>query len=288
MYSLLNASVLGYDLVRRPGGEDVAGLLLDVLEMTAADVQALGLAGRAASPVAVVRRDAEPDDPRVGLVAALREARRRIADADFATAADLLATAPVGDVEDLLALVRREVADRGRAVPAATLASATDQLTDAVRALHAGAPRDSPALDRCRAVLAARGGPADDAAPWAVELDRILTAVAAAGPAARATLAEAADRVRVEGGWAQAMHTATWAVHLSGRVLPAARAQLRAVRAVRAAGVDALAAAGGTWNLVSGAVQGTVVRDLLDDAALARLVEPVTRALPAVGPDDSC
>ncbi|MGN6131493.1 MAG: hypothetical protein ACTHOK_14230 [Nocardioidaceae bacterium] len=278
MYSLLNASLLGYDLVRHRRGEDIAELLLAVLALSAADVEALG----ATPSVTVVRREAHAD-PRAGLVAALREARRRVADTDFAAAADLLATAPLGSVDDLLALVRREVAEVGRDVRAATVASAADLLDEALRALHDDC--GSPALDRCRQVLPQRP---EDPGPWRAELDRILAAVAGMRAAERAALGGAADRLRAEGGWARAMHTATWAVHLSGRVLPAARAQLHAVRAVRAAGVDALAAAAGTWNLVSGAVQATVVRDLLDEAASARLREPLVTALGLSAPPDTC
>ncbi|MDP9395701.1 MAG: hypothetical protein M3Q27_16200, partial [Actinomycetota bacterium] len=99
-------------------------------------------------------------------------------------------------------------------------------------------------------------------------------------------LAAAAERTRVVGGgtWARAVHDASWAVYLSGRVRPAASAQLLAVQAVSAAGVPVSELAGGTWNLVSGAVHAVAVRDVVDEAVLDGLLRPWVEAL---GPSTS-
>jgi hypothetical protein len=45
------------------------------------------------------------------------------------------------------------------------------------------------------------------------------------------------------------------------------------------ADVSVTDAAAGTWNVVSGAVQATVVQDLLDDESAGLLLDPVTRVL---------
>lgn len=80
------------------------------------------------------------------------------------------------------------------------------------------------------------------------------------------------------------MHSATWAVHMTGRVREAAAAQLEAVRALATAGVTAAEAAAGTWNLVSGACQALVVSDLLETPAWRRLVDPAAEVLGRIEP----
>jgi hypothetical protein len=79
--------------------------------------------------------------------------------------------------------------------------------------------------------------------------------------------------------WAPAVHSASWAVFLSSRVRAAAAAQLLLVQAIDRAGVGLTARAGGVWNLLSGAVQALVVRDLLDTTTVHRLVDPYLAAL---------
>ena len=81
------------------------------------------------------------------------------------------------------------------------------------------------------------------------------------------------------------MHAVTWAVHLSGRVREAAAAQLRAVQALHVARIDATEAASGLWNLVSGALQATVVTDLLDGTTERHLRGPLAAALSIDTPD---
>jgi hypothetical protein len=95
-------------------------------------------------------------------------------------------------------------------------------------------------------------------------------------------LTEAADRLRADGAdWAAAMHSLTWAVHMSGRVRAAATVQLRLVQAVDLAGISLAARAEGAWNLLSGAAQALVVRDLADTDSAALLLSPTIPALGA-------
>jgi hypothetical protein len=51
------------------------------------------------------------------------------------------------------------------------------------------------------------------------------------------------------------------------------------VQAVDTAAIPLADRAGGVWNMLSGAVQALVVRDLLDTATAHRLLAPVVAAL---------
>jgi hypothetical protein len=79
------------------------------------------------------------------------------------------------------------------------------------------------------------------------------------------------------------MHSASWAVYLSGRVRAAAAAQLQLVVAVHDAGVPVAEVAAGCWNALSGAVQALLVRDLLDVETGQQLLGPY---LAGFGPND--
>jgi hypothetical protein len=87
-------------------------------------------------------------------------------------------------------------------------------------------------------------------------------------------LNEVVDQNRARQDWATAMHSASWAVHLSGRVRAAAAAQLQLVVAVHDAGVPVADLAAGCWNALSGAVQALLVSDLVDRETGERLLEP--------------
>jgi hypothetical protein len=114
-------------------------------------------------------------------------------------------------------------------------------------------------------------------------VSRSLDRVRAAAPADLGRLASAADRLRGRADWATAMHSASWAVYLAGRVRCAAAAQLHLVQALHDARVPVGDLAGGGWNALSGAVQALVVRDLLDIATSHRLLEPYLAAFGPVG-----
>jgi NAD(P)-dependent dehydrogenase (short-subunit alcohol dehydrogenase family) len=79
--------------------------------------------------------------------------------------------------------------------------------------------------------------------------------------------------------WATAVHEASWAVHIAGRIRPAAAAQFALVEALHAADLPLADAAGGTWNLLSGALHAVMVRDLLDAETTHRLLGPVIRSI---------
>jgi hypothetical protein len=86
--------------------------------------------------------------------------------------------------------------------------------------------------------------------------------------------AAAAASRETSGAWAQAMHDACWAAHVSGRTRATAVAQLLAVQAMRDGGGTAADAAGGVWNALAGVVQGLALADLLTDEALGLLLAP--------------
>ena len=79
--------------------------------------------------------------------------------------------------------------------------------------------------------------------------------------------------------WVTAMHEATWATQLSGRVRTAAAAQLLAVRAFRDAGFSARDGAFGAWNTVSGVVQASIVHDVVSTEHVEWLTTPWVAAL---------
>jgi len=92
-------------------------------------------------------------------------------------------------------------------------------------------------------------------------------------------LQSAEDARRNAGGWSPAVHSASWAAYLSDRVRTAAAAQMLLVQAIDTAAIPLADRAGGVWNMLSGAVQALVVRDLLDTATAHRLLAPVVAAL---------
>jgi hypothetical protein len=89
----------------------------------------------------------------------------------------------------------------------------------------------------------------------------------------------AEDARRNAGGWSPAVHSASWAAYLSDRVRTAAAAQMLLVQAIDTAAIPLADRAGGVWNMLSGAVQALVVKDLLDTATGHRLLAPVVGAL---------
>ncbi|HKS99695.1 MAG TPA: hypothetical protein VJT31_09225, partial [Rugosimonospora sp.] len=89
----------------------------------------------------------------------------------------------------------------------------------------------------------------------------------------------AEDSRRHPGGWSSSVHSATWAAYLSDRVRTAAVAQLLLVQAIDIGALPLATRAGGVWNVLSGAVQALVVRDLLDTSTAHRLLAPVLAAL---------
>jgi hypothetical protein len=284
MYSLVSAPVLGFDLTRLSGGSATAEVVLRGLRLQKSDL-----------PVLAERL---PDEGVRGpLWVEVESAARRMPSLkgmskdDPAGSLALVERAPIGSVDALLTCLRYDVMSwtwqgSGReAQQSETAASATALLCDAavasylrevldtdsrrmlgagwvsaMRKLPAGAPIDlgphhyvvSALLDRLRSLRSK-------------DLDRLATS--------------AEDARRNAGGWSPAVHSASWAAYLSDRVRTAAAAQMLLVQAVDTADIPLADRAGGVWNMLSGAVQALVVRDLLDTSTAHRLLAPVVAAL---------
>nr|WP_221378450.1 hypothetical protein [Actinoplanes polyasparticus] len=284
MYSLVSAPVLGFDLTRLTGGSATAEVMLRGLRLQAADLPVLA--------------DRLPDEGVRGpLWVEVESAARRMPSLkglnkdDAAGSLALVERAPIGTVDSLLTCLRYDVmawtwTGTGRdATQTEVAASATALLCDAavasylrevldadtrrglgagwvaaMRKLPTGAPIDlgphhytvSALLDRLRSLRSS-------------DLSRLL--------------ASAEDSRRNAGGWSPAVHSASWAAYLSDRVRTAAAAQMLLVQAVDTAAIPLADRAGGVWNMLSGAVQALVVRDLLDTSTAHRLLAPVVAAL---------
>jgi hypothetical protein len=200
-----------------------------------------------------------------------------------------LARAPIGTLDGLLTCVRTDLFGwTWRTVDDLSVqdelpARAVAVVCDAVAGCYAG---DDVGPEHRRRL----------AGPWAQAIRHLPERAADLGPSghdvtgllARVRHLDAADLAALRAAseqsargreWATAVHEASWAVHLAGRIRPAAAAQFELVESFRAAGLPLADAAGGTWNLVSGALQAVMVRDLLDSDTTHRLLGPVIRAI---------
>jgi hypothetical protein len=302
LYSLVNASTVGFDLARLPTGAAVATVLLEALAVQSS----LGSRGHERPTLhAFATFDAlHAADPRraaAWLEVSALAPPRRLDDAlsvvgqlldDVATAADPsgiasrqlepvlrdLTTASFGGLEDLLRLVRLDILDES---PEHVVSLASDALAAAYGGQRLS--EEVRTLFTVPWVSATRGLapiPAD-LGPYPEELRAILDRIA--------TLSEAEVKVLVDGAaaveadWSARMHAAAWAGYLSGRLRPAATAQLQAVRALRACGVDAASAARGVWNSISGCLQAVAVHDILDEVTYGVLVAPWETAVGILG-----
>lgn len=288
-YSLVNAPALGYDLVRLPHGEQVAGVLRTALGCSADQLGAL--AARHPGPARVERwatvldRGAR-EGVRDTLVLADRALELALAGDGTSSALLLrrLERAALGDVAGLDRLIRHDVLDwtwlrsGDLAVQDPGAAEASDVLADAAASAYCSERLDD-AVRRSMAApyLAAGLDLAGSASPHPAVQSVLDLLVGTDGPARRAWR-QAVDDVRPgTTSWAPAMHQASWAVMLAGRLRVAADAQMQAVQAFRAAGFDGRDASYGVWNAVSGVVQATVAADLLPEHDRQRLVAVWTR-----------
>jgi hypothetical protein len=176
-------------------------------------------------------------------------------------AADVLEPAAFPGVPDAVRTDAAEVL-----AGAAVAAYAAEHLTSELRrelsaAFRAASPRLAPAQH--------------DLGPAADRLWALLADVRDLDGSGRARWRAVVDTVRERRRpWSAAMHDASWAAHVSGRLRVVAAAQLLAVQAFDDAGLDAADGARGVWNALAGCVQGLAVADLLDDASLEVLLEP--------------
>jgi hypothetical protein len=284
-YSLVSAGSLGFDLARLPGGGGVAEVLLDALACGPAELAVLAEAhpggGRADRWARVVRDAAQA---RAG--SALQLAAPAI---DLAAAGDLaggrdlltrLVRAPLGDLSALDRMVRDDVLSwtwttvDGVSLQPLECTRAADVLTDAAGSAYASRwLADELRRELCAPFLSARPGHAEETEP--PEVRGVLRDLQSWDAGDRASWRAAVDLLRpATGAWATSMHEASWAVHLAGRLRPAAEAQLRGVLAFAAAGLEPEDAAYGSWNALSGVLQALSVADLLADEHLDVLLRP--------------
>ena len=284
MYSLVSAPVLGFDLTRLKGGSATAEVLLRALRLSVGDL-----------PVLAERL---PDEGVRGpLWVEVESAARKMptlkglkAD-DPASSLALVERAPIGSVDSLLTCLRYDVMawtwqGAGRdAKQSEDAASATALLCDAAVASYLREVLDDSTRRMLGAgwVAALRKLPAGkpiDLGPHHYAVSALLDRLRSirANDLAR-LLQSAEDARRNAGGWSPAVHSASWAAYLSDRVRTAAAAQMLLVQAIDTAAIPLADRAGGVWNMLSGAVQALVVRDLLDTATAHRLLAPVVAAL---------
>lgn len=285
MYSLVSAPVLGFDLTRLEGGSATAEVLLRALILTSEDLPVLAGQLPDADQRAQLWLDVE------GAAARLPSVRNLGEFAETARMLGVVERAPIGTVDSLLRLVRHDVlawtwtGSGPAARQTETAAAASALLCDAAVGAYL---RDLlPELTRRRLgagwVAAIRRLPAGapiDLGPHHDAVSALLARVRTLRPEDAGRLSRAAhDGRKASLGWSGAVHSASWAAYLSDRIRTAAAAQLLLVQALDNGVVALSERAGGVWNLLSGAVQALVVRDLLDTATAHRLLAPVIAVL---------
>ena len=299
-YSLVSAATLGFDLVRLPGGAQVADVLLtglgadaDTLRRLAAAHPAAGRSESERAALAVrARRAHELAAAGVPQLRDMTGPAEGAVDRSAALVA-LLERSTIGSTPALERLVRDDVLGPEHAVVAdcdpAVAALAADVLADAATGWWASDALDAATrreLTGPHATATAwERGPRPDLGPMAAGLAELSDAVRGADEVDRRRWRAAVDAGRAQRRpWAAAMHGAAWAAHVSGRTRTLAAAQLMTVSAFVEGGFSPRDGAEGVWNALAGCVQGLAMADLLDEESLTVLGSPwamVTgRALP--------
>ena len=284
-YSLVSAGALGFDLARLPGGTGVAEVLLDALACGPDELTTLAAAhpgsGRADRWARVLREGSQATA--ASSLSLAGPAITLAASGDLTGGRDLLTRlvrAPLGNLAALDRLVRDDVlswtwtsAD-GVALQSVDATRAADVLADAAASAYASTwLADDLRRELCAPFLSARPGHAEDAEPPGVRA--VLSDLRGWDATDRSSWRAAVDLLRpATAAWTASMHEASWAVHLADRLRPAAEAQLRGVLAFDGAGLGAEDAAYGSWNALSGVLQGLSVADLLADEHLDVLLRP--------------
>jgi len=147
--------------------------------------------------------------------------------------------------------------------PLPEASAACDVLADAAASAYCSEVLDEPTRRSMAApYLATRPSPPEVTGHEVV--DAALAHLAGTDEDGRRRWRRAVDQQRPgTATWAPAMHEATWALSLAGRLRLAADVQLAAADAFLAAGFSPRDAAYGVWNAVSGSVQALVAADLL-------------------------
>lgn len=202
------------------------------------------------------------------------------ADTSLSALASLLRSATIGSLEALVAMMRREVFAwtwqgspdgeplASRSPEAGELATTClAAVTAAYGAVDVADPHVDDAVSRWYRLHGRLPRRSVPLGPQQMQVAVLLARISSLQPHEVHGVLEAYHRHQPAQLWAPAVHEATWAAYLSGRVAAAAAAQLHLVAAVRQAGVSLDDVAGGFWNAASGAVSGMVVSDLLDDVS---------------------
>ncbi|TQS39610.1 hypothetical protein [Cryptosporangium phraense] len=314
MYSLVSAPVLGFDLTRIEGGAAVSDVLTRALSLDTDDLALIAEhrldAGQRADLWAAVEI-ATTVQPTVRDVAGLASAAGDDTPVEkrASAALGLLQRAPLGTVDGLIQCLRYDVLDwtwsaagvedapepqfppgagEPRPKPAKVQSEAASEATAVIcDALVAGYLRNEldASIRRRLAgawLAASRRLPERPVSlgPTGSSVQALLDRVASLGQQDGARLYKQAEAGRRDSaGWAPAIHSATWAVHLAGRIREAAAAQFLLVQAVETSGIPVTERAAGVWNLLSGATQALAARDLVDAATAHRLLSPVIATL---------
>ena len=284
MYSLVSAPVLGFDLTRLSGGSATAEVMLRALRLGVGDL-----------PVLAERLPHE--DLRGPLWVEVESSARRmptlkgVKDDDPAGALALVERAPIGSVDALLTCLRYDVmawtwhgtgrdAQQGEQAAAATALLCDAAVASYLRDVLDESTRRMLGAGWVSALRKLPVGAPIDLGPHHYAISALLDRLRSIRPNDLARLtASTEDARRNAGGWSPAVHSASWAAYLSDRVRTAAAAQMLLVQAIDTASIPLADRAGGVWNMLSGAVQALVVRDLLDTATAHRLLTPVVAAL---------
>jgi hypothetical protein len=285
VYSLVSASVLAMDLARHPSGAAVADTTDRVLALSADD---LHLLAEAAAPLPA-RDDVRhrvlvvcAQAPRMStLMGEVRRATERglPGPVPARTIARTLGQTLLGGLGDLQDLLRREHPLCAPGTPAEGRQAALDAVAVAWAARLPDVDLQELAL--LRAPWAAVHGPRPPAAlPDGAyggqerRLGTLLEQLARVDDEAWRRVERASWAERAGMRWSSAMHEACRVATDSGRLVPVARAQLAAARAMRLSGVSTTTSASGAMLAVTAAVQATCVLDLLDPATATTLLAP--------------
>jgi hypothetical protein len=268
MYSLVNVATLVRDLARQERAGQVASELLRAFALDDAALDSLESAAYDADSAAVRRTAVLAEDgarPRaLQVLAAARGFADDLGIDAYGAAVDVLESTPMGGLTDLQTFVRKDV-----------LAGCWQTCGDLA---VAGRPQ---ALDLVTdGILGTAAGDEVLAAPWREWLashplglaptawSHVVDAVAA--------LPRDAEIPPAPSEWAQRMHEACWAVHLTGREREATIAQLHALIAlvrIWAPGRPPLRAV----SMTSAAVHAEAVGDVLDGETRAAMSQPLFR-----------
>jgi len=282
VYSLVSSSLLTIDLVRHPNGVELADVLERTLHLTGDDMNALQAAfddspeRRAAWSAVQAATDGTPR--LLSVLASVRDALNSsdTASPDLRGVGERLSVTPMGNLLELLTMVERDILDWTRESHGDLVVQhhnhAVAAVRDAVAAAYARAAVDGALCDLLAEPWAAVFGdlPAtpltgDEYGPQTAVVRRAVDLVASLSvPDFERLNAAYWASYTPEVGWAPAMHAASWAASMSGRLRPVAGAQLALLRAMLIAGLPRLIGASGVMMAGTAAMQATVLADVLD------------------------